>query len=655
MKSTEIARVVGSLVWLLVAFGVATLPAAPASARRYSEPREACTQSDPLRQPFFGDTHVHTVYSFDANGQDTRNTPRDAYRLAKGGEIGLQPYDAAGKPLRTAKLSRPLDFTVVTDHSEMLGEIEMCSTPGTPGYGSDLCWVYQNFRPATFTFFAVRNMIQRRRFEFCGEKGELCLDQARVVWKDIQAAAEEAYDRTAQCSFTSFVGYEWTASGAAGANLHRNVIFRNASVPGLPVSSIDVESAFGLWRELQRQCIDGAKGCDALTIPHNSNLSGPGLIFQSARLPLGGGAAPAVDAEEARLRQRWEPLVEIMQHKGDSECLIGGDTTDEACGFEKLPYNSFAGVGRIAASNISSAVPGTAEMDHRPNRPSMVREALKSGLATQAKLGTNPLKFGIVASSDTHLGAPGLVEEWSAKGHGGAGARSTRGLPDDLEFNPGGLAVLWAEENSRDALFDAMERREAYGTSGTRPVVRFFGGFDFDASLCSGSDFAKQGYARGVPMGGDLKRGAAGKAPTFAVWALQDPGTPDRPGTPLDRIQIVKGWVENGQTHERVVEVVSAKGEGRVDPKTCETSGQGAGQLCRVWKDDAFDAKQHAFYYARVLENPTCRWSQRLCVEAGVDCAKPGTVTPGYEGCCRPDHVPTVQERAWTSPIWYTP
>ncbi|MFO0689915.1 MAG: DUF3604 domain-containing protein [Myxococcota bacterium] len=634
---------------------VVALPAAPASARRYSEKREACTQSDPLRQPFFGDTHVHTVYSFDANGQDTRNTPRDAYHLARGGEIGLQPYDAEGRPLRTAKLSRPLDFTVVTDHSEMLGEIEMCSTPGTPGYGSDLCWVYQNFRPATFTYFAVRNMIQRHRFDFCGEGGELCLDQARIVWKDIQDAAEEAYDRTAQCSFTSFVGYEWTASGAAGANLHRNVIFRNANVPGLPVGSIESESAFDLWRRLQKQCIDGTKGCDVLTIPHNSNLSGQGLIFQSARLPLGGGAVPAVDAEEARLRQRWEPLVEIMQHKGDSECLKGGDTTDEACGFEKLPYNSFAGVGRIAASNISSAVPGTAGMDHRPNRPSMVREALKSGLVQQTKLGVNPLKFGIVASSDTHLGAPGLVEEANAKGHGGAGVRSTRGLPDDLEFNPGGLAVLWAEENSRDALFDAMQRREAYGTSGTRPVVRFFGGWDFDAALCKGADFAKQGYARGVPMGGDLKKGAAGKAPTFAVWALQDPGTKAMPGTPLAQIQIVKGWVEGGQARETVVDVVSAKGRGSVDPKTCTTSGQGADQLCRVWKDDHFDPKQHAFYYARVLENPTCRWSQRLCVEAGVDCAKPETVTPGYEGCCRPDHVKTIQERAWTSPIWYTP
>ena len=537
----------------------------------------------------------------------------------------------------------------------MLGEIEMCSTPGSPSYGSDMCWVYQNFRPATFVYFAVRNMIQRHRFEFCGPDGALCLAQAEVVWKDIQAAAEDSYDRTAQCHFTSFVGYEWTASGAAGANLHRNVIFRNANVPKLPISSVDSESAFDLWRHLQRQCIDGTKGCDALTIPHNSNLSGPGLIFQSARLPLDGGAAPAVDAEEAGLRQRWEPLVEIMQHKGDSECLLGGDTRDEACGFEKVPYNSFAGVGRVAESNIGSAVPGQAGADLRPTRASMVREALKQGLVTQARIGVNPLKFGIIASTDTHLGAAGLVEEDNAKGHGGAGTRATRGLPDDLEFNPGGLAVLWAEENSRDALFDAMQRREAYGTSGTRPVVRFFGGWDFDERLCQGSDFAKQGYARGVPMGADLKHGPAGQSPTFAISALKDPGTRARPGTPLERIQIVKGWVAGGKSHEAVVDVVSSGHSASVDLATCEARGQGAGQLCSVWRDRDFDPAQNAFYYARVLENPTCRWSQRLCLEAGVKCSDPATITPGYEGCCSERHVPVIQERAWTSPIWYTP
>jgi len=640
---------------LAVVVACAALAAAEAGARDYSEKRAACAQSDPLRQPFFGDAHVHTVYSFDANGQDTRNTPRDAYRLARGETIGLQPYDAAGKALRTAKLSRPLDFTVVTDHSEMLGEIEMCSTPGTPGYGSDLCWVYQNFRPATFTFFAVRTMIQRTRFAFCGPDGKLCLDQARLVWKDIQDAAEEAYDRTDRCAFTSFVGYEWTASSGQGLNLHRNVIFRNANVPPLPVSSVETDSAFALWAALQRQCIDGAPGCDALTIPHNSNLSGPGLIFESARVPLAGGAIPEVDAEEARLRQRWEPLVEVMQHKGDSECMIGGETTDEGCGFEKLPYNSFAGVGRIAASGVDSAIPGRAGADLSPDPRSMVRSALKHGLELQQRMGVNPLKFGLVASTDTHLGAPGLVEEEDAKGHGGAGLRAARGLPDDLEFNPGGLAVLWAEENSRDALFDAMERREAYGTSGTRPVVRFFGGWDFEASLCADPNLPRAGYARGVPMGADLPKGPAGGAPTFVVSAQKDPGSPARPGTPLRSIQIVKGWVEQGRAHEQVVDVVTAPGRASVDLASCEASGEGAGQLCQVWRDPDFDPAEEAFYYARVLENPTCRWSQRLCVAAGVRCGDPATIGPGYEGCCSDRHVPVIQERAWTSPIWYTP
>jgi hypothetical protein len=571
---------------------------------RTTESRAACRDHAPERRAFFGDLHVHTARSQDASTQDTRVTPADAYRLARGEAVGLQPYDAAGKPLRTAKLSRPLDFSVVTDHAEMLGEIEMCSTPGTPGYGSDMCWVYQNFRPATFAFFAVRNMIQRNRFEFCGAGGKDCLVQAEVVWKDIQAAAEESYDRTAQCGFTSFVGYEWTASGAAGANLHRNVIFRNANVPRLPVSSVESASAYDLWARLQRECIDGKKGCDALTIPHNSNLSGPGLMFVSAKLPLAGGEAPAVDAAEATLRQRWEPLVEIMQHKGDSECLLGGDTRDEACGFEKVPYNSFAGVGRVAASNVGSAVPGSGGLDLRPTRSVMVREALKKGLAIQTKIGVNPLKYGIVASTDTHLGTPGLVEEQGAKGHGGAGVRSVVGLPDDLEFNPGGLAVLWAEENSRDALFDAMQRREAYGTSGTRPVVRFFGGWDFDESLCQGPDFAQQGYARGVPMGGDLPKAPKGGAPTLAVWARQDPGTPTLPGTPLSQIEIVKGWVEGGEARETVVEVVSAGGGASVDLSTCQTSGKGAGELCRVWRDPDFDREPE-----RLLLRPGARES----------------------------------------------
>ena len=298
-RTVIVAIVLVGVAWAAVA-GAETR----AETRDYSEAREPCRLHEPHRQPFFGDTHVHTVYSFDANGQDTRTTPREAYRFARGEPIGLQPWGADGQPGRTVRLRRPLDFTVLSDHAELLGEIRACSTPGSPAYGSDLCFLHQRFKPVTFGFFAVRNLIVRRRFEFCGPGGSLCLDEAKVVWKDIQAAAEEAYDRTAECAFSSFVGYEWTASVGRGANLHRNVVFRNDKVPALPPSWVETPSAHDLWARLQAECVDGQPGCDALTIPHNSNLSGPGLMFASAKLEGPEGLGLEVDAEEAKRRRR---------------------------------------------------------------------------------------------------------------------------------------------------------------------------------------------------------------------------------------------------------------------------------------------------------------------------------------------------------------
>jgi hypothetical protein len=612
--------------------------------------RAPCALRDPLRRPFFGDLHVHTVHSLDANSQGTRNRPADAYRFAKGEALGLQPYGPDGKPLRKAKLRRPIDFAAVTDHAESLGEVRICRTPELPGYDSDACWSYRATGPAAIYFMLTRLMVARERFDFCGEGGERCLEQARVVWREIQDAAEEAYDRTPACTFTSFVGYEWTGNVGDAVNIHRNVIFRSEKVPREPASSIETPTAAGLWERLERECVRGVPGCDALTIPHNSNLSGPGLIFESATLASPADASQAVTREEARLRQRWEPLVEIMQHKGDSECLLALDTTDEACGFEKLPYDTFRGVTRFAASGRAEVV----------ERATSVREALKKGLRLEAELGVNPLKYGIVASTDTHVGTPGLTDEDQAVGHGGVGISAEGGapprLPDNVEFNPGGLAVLWAEENSRDALFAAMQRREAYGTSGTRPVVRFFGGWSYPEDLCSAADFAARGYAGGVPMGGDLpERPARAGAPHFALWALQDPGSAGAPGTPLDRAQIVKGWLEEGEPREKVFDVAGGGGGASVDLATCETRGEGSPSLCAVWRDPDFDPGERAFYYARVLENPTCRWSQRICAEAGVDCSRPETYLPGYAGCCLETHRPTVQERAWTSPIWYSP
>jgi len=633
-----------TLVLLCLALSASAAPA---------EERAACASSDPLRRPFFGDTHVHTAFSFDASSQDTRNTPRDAYRFAKGQRLGLQPYNERGRAQRSAKLRRPLDFAVVTDHAEGLGEVRICRDSKQPGYDGDFCWMYRNFGPVAFNIMAIRTIVGRDRFAFCGEDDRRCLEQAAVVWGEIQAAAEEAYDRSSACSFSSFIGYEWTASTAGGGNLHRNVIFKNAKVPAYPPSWVETPSAFALWERLQRDCIEGTPGCDALTIPHNSNLSGPGLIFESARMTAD-AKKRRVNREEARLRQRWEPLVEIMQHKGDSECLLGGDTKDEACAFEKLPYASFAGVGRFRQLDL-----GGAAADTGPQRSATVREALKKGLVLQRRLGVNPLRYGFVASTDTHLGTPGLAAEKDAAGHGGAGMQGggAVGLPDNLEFNPGGLAVLWAEENTRESLFAAMQRREAYGTSGTRPQVRMFGGWNYPQNMCSAPDFVARGYQGGVPMGGDLPAPPedAGAAPRLAVWALQDPGSSGHPGTPLARVQIVKGWIERGKAREQVFDIAGGKGDASVDPATCEQRGSGAKQLCAVWQDPDFNPKAGAFYYARVLENPSCRWSQRLCTAAKVNCAAPETVPPQYAGCCAPDHRPVIQERAWTSPIWFTP
>ena len=640
------------LVHIVIAFLVlAVLPAtAHAVDRPYpvTEKRADCASYEPLKRPLFGDTHVHTSYSFDAASQDTRNTPRDAYRFARGEEVGLQPYDAEGNALRKAQLRRPLDWAMVSDHMEALGEVRICKDdPSSPAHSGDFCWMYRNFGPIVFNFMAVRQIVGKQRWAFCGEGDELCLAAAAAAWTDVQAAANEAYDRSEQCSFTSFIGYEWTASLQGGQNLHHNVVFRNEKVPKLPPSWLETPSADALFQTLQADCVDDIDGCDALTIPHNSNLSGQGLIFAAPSLSSPADVDKPITKEEAERRQRWEPLAEIMQHKGDSECLLGGDTTDEACGFEKLPYNSFAGVGRFRQLNLGAEL--------APTPKGMVRAALKTGLLEQQSLGVNSLKYGIIASTDTHLGTPGFTAEADSSGHGGAGMQAGLGatLPDDLEFNPGGLAVVWAEENTRDSIFAAMQRREAYGTSGTRPVVRLFGGRGYDASMCGADDFVERGYAGGVPMGGDLPAGEG--APTLAVWAMQDPGAPGAPGTPLQRIQIVKGWVEDGIAKEQVFEVAGGANGASVDLDSCETSGPGSADLCAVWSDPDFDDASPAFYYARVLENPTCRWSQRVCNAAKVDCSDPASVPPGLRPCCSPDHRRSVQERAWTSPIWHTP
>ncbi len=624
-----------------VSTAVTALPAMAQVSSAYSESRAPCATSSPLRQAFFGDLHVHTRYSLDASTQGTRTTPAQAYQFARGERIGIQPWSENGEAQRSLQLSRPLDFAMVSDHAELIGEVNICNSPALEGYKSWECRVYRNWPRAAFYLFNYMSGMQGMHLGLCGKDDQVCLRAALAPWQEMQQAAENAYDRSSRCEFTTFVGYEWTGMyPAKGGNLHRNIVFRNAEVPRLPASFIDEPSAEQLWDSLRENCNGADGGCDALVIPHNSNMSA-GAMFTG----LTDDGKP-MTVEYARERASFEPLAEVMQHKGSSECFFqAGVTEDELCAFEQLSQDNIAGFDN----------PPTPETG-------FLRRVLADGLALEQTLGVNPYQFGMIASTDTHLGTPGAVREDDFLGHGGAGVPAgdaiPPGLPDELEYNPGGLAVLWATENSRDALFDAIRRREAYGTSGPRILSRFFAGWDYPADLCAAPDRIERAYAGGVPMGSVLPAGPdAGAKPTFLLAASQDAGTPESPGTALQRLQLIKGWVDaEGARHERVVDVAGNAGNGAsVDTRTCVASGAGFAQLCAVWTDDQFDPHQRAYYYARVIENPTCRWSQRMCAAAGVDCAKPGTIGEGYEGCCAAQHRPVVQERAWTSPVWYSP
>ena len=626
---------------LLVLLGSAAVNGAEHPHER-TEERASCDNYQPLRQLFWGDLHVHTAFSLDAATQDTRNRPEDAYRFAKGERLGIQPYDNDGRALRSLQLQRPLDFAAVTDHAEMLGEVSICSTPGVKGYYAWPCLLYRWFpRAAFFVMNARASGRDSPRFGFCADQDRRCLAAAAERWQQIQDAAEAAYDRSSACSFTSFIAYEWT--GDSVSNLHRNVIFRNDDVPSLPVSFYEETTPEGLWGSLARRCTETDGRCDALAIPHNSNLSA-GRMYADPEESL-------LDATTAAMQSRWEPILEIMQGKGDSECWFGPQQSeDELCAFEKLPYNSFR--GKFFTTEPSVPRPGDG----------FARRILADGLRHEARSGVNPYRMGFIGSTDTHLGTPGAVAEEDHQGHGGAGKsvseKRLRELPDDLELNPGGLAAVWAEENTRDALFAALRRRETYGTSGPRMQVRFFGGWEYPAELCAAPDFAARGYAGGVPMGGTLPTSSrANSAPHFAVQALRDPGTAERPGMLLQRVQIIKGWVdEEGMPRQQVFEAAGeVDSAAKVDTATCQVSGPGFNQLCTVWRDPNFDSSQGAFYYARVVENPRCRWSQYICNARGVDCERPETIDTGLEGCCAAEHRPVIQERAWTSPIWYRP
>ena len=607
---------------------------------RYTEERAPCADRNPERNLYWGDLHIHTALSFDAYAFDVRTRPEGTYRFAQGEALKMPPLDAAGEGTQTVQLGRPLDFAAVTDHAEFLAEIEACTTPGAPGYDAEVCVTYRAGGLDSVVAFGTRlsSPAPQRIPELCGDAIPDCPAAVAGVWARIGDAAEAAYDRTAACGFTTFVAYEYSSASSL-TNLHRNVVFRNATVPDVPLSYFDEPSVDGLHTWLDAACNDAGTGCEVLAIPHNSNW-GNGALFA---LPALAGDALA---EWAARRTRLEPLVEMVQHKGDSECHNGVAAAvgfaDEFCAFEKLRPEFNNDCGEAVGSGGVIGAGCVSPYDY-------VRNVLKRGLRVWRQVGVDPFALGFIASTDTHNGTAGDVAERGWKGHWGINEAGPEGrlatgllTPGGILNNPGGLAAVWAVENSRDALFEAMQRRETFGTSGPRMAVRFFGSRGFDAGLCDAPDLVARGYAEGVPMGGELPAGDA--APTFVVSALRDPQ-----GAPLQRIQIVKAWVDaDDQPAERVYEVAGDPDNGAgVDADTCEPTGAGADTLCAVWTDPDFDPAVAAVYYARVLENPVCRWSAWECLSLPA-ADRPATCSDGT--------VPTtIQERAWTSPVWHRP
>jgi len=619
---------------------------------------EPCAERVATRRALFGDLHIHTEYSNDAWNFDVRMGPADAYRYAFGGPVRLPLGDDF--EAREVRIDRPLDFAGVTDHAEFLGEQSVCYDESAPGYDTSFCETMRSGEGrAPQLVMQIMSPFSSRNPRVCGEDGADCAVRSEAAWRDIIDAAEQYNDASAGCERTTFIAYEYS-SFRMGSNLHRNVVFRNTAVLARPVSYIDENREWDLWRILKEQCIDTDTGCDVLAIPHNSNISN-GRMFA---VDYPGAYGAEAQAERAALRARIEPIVEMMQHKGDSECrnglegVLGG--VDELCGFEPFENQAFRRiVGEGEPVEQCYTGPLADWVPHLgPNcldRKSYVRYALVEGLREEERIGVNPFKFGLMASTDTHNAIGGGVQEADFPGHLGNGDATAlqrvqfeSSIPGNASNNPGGLIGVWSEENSRDAIFDAMRRREVFGTSGPRIQPRFFGGWDLDESLCGQPDMIERAYRTGVPMGADLPAGGEG-APRFLVAASADAGSARFPGLPLQRVQVIKGWAdEEGNHHQRVFDVAGDADNGAsVDMDTCTPRGDGFAQLCAVWEDPEFDPGVAAVYYLRAVENPSCRYSAHQCLQI------PEADRPA--DCAEPFFDPVIQERAWSSPIWYTP
>ena len=628
--------------------GPATTPASPPGPR--------CAHYSPTRSAFFGDLHVHTNLSLDAYGRGGFQTPDDAYRFAKGEPIGLAPRDADGEPLRFGTIDRPLDFAAVTDHAEWIGELESCTTPDSPAYDSLDCEIMRG-RPLTGSSpegdALIRRVITgeiRGPGGMCGDAASVCREYAGHAWRRTVAAAEAHQDRTEACAFTAFNAWEFT-SAPGRSKVHRNVILRNDSVPELPISWSEEAEPEGLWKKLEARCNDTDTGCEALTIPHNPNISnGRHFSVTYKDRPLD------AQRERAELQRRLEPLVEMIQSKGESECrtgmwgVLGGE--DELCGFEKVRYTAEGARPEDCEESFGSGAMAGVGCQSRLD---FVRYGLIEGLREYARIGVNPYRLGFIGSTDTHNGTPGAVEEYNYLGHNSL-------VDDTLEKrittpayaphpmrNPGGLIGVWAEENARDALFDAMKRRETFATSGVRIQPRLFAGWELPDDLCEDPDAVAAAYAQGIAMGGALDpAGADADGPVFFASALRDPGTAMDAGAGLQRIQMIKGEVDDsGLFRETVVDLALDDGPPAEVDAACRPNRQGANSLCAVWRDPAWNPGKPAVYYARILEQPSCRWHARQCA------ALPAGERPE---ACDDNALPrTIQERAWTSAIWYEP
>lgn len=628
-----------------------------------SEPgREDCLSNNPVNNAYFGDLHVHTSYSTDGYGWGVRLTPDDAYRYAFGEQVLLSPNDKSDEHgTRPAQIDRSLDFAAVTDHAEGLSETRLCIDKNSDFFDSEHCKVFRGRDKGVDISLSglinIMNPFPSRDMEMCGEDGERCAQLDRDVYGEIIAAAAKWNDNSENCQRTTFIGYEYS-SVRLGSNMHRNVIFKNNTVPPNPISYAEAPRAWVLWDYLNKDCLESGTGCDVLAIPHNSNISN-GRMFA---VDYPGTSSEQEQKARAALRIKIEPIVEIMQHKGDSECRNGLPdvlaAVDELCEFEKFVKMTDKIRNGSDVSETCYEGPFADVMPHLGpdclSRLSFVRDALTEGLKEEQRIGINPYKFGISASTDTHNALAGGAEEKTWPGHLGRADGTVQkrtawvGGMGNTSNNPGGLIGVWAPENSRDALFEAMKRKEVFGTSGPRIQPRFFGGWNYDQSICESTELLNQAYQSGVAMGGDLPE-KTGDSPTFLVSALADMGTTALPGTLLQRLQVIKGWLgDDGVSRQKVFDVAGEENNAAaVDLDSCEQTGDGFSQLCEVWQDPEFDSSVRAVYYLRAVENPSCRYSAWQCAQL------PKSERP--ESCSLPEVHSAIQERAWSSPIWYTP